>query len=77
MNTYTITKTDLFYKGKLYPEGTNIELSDEDKQGLDDYLIPIDEHSHSVLNPALRDGEESKSLPDLVNKTTIKKRNNK
>ena len=77
MNKYIINKTDLFYKGKLYPEGTNIELSDEDKQGLDDYLIPIDEHSHSVLNPALRDGEESKSFPDLVNKTTIKKRNNK
>ena len=71
MNTYTITKTDLFYKGKVYPEGTNIELSDEDKQGLDDYLIPLAENNHSVLDT------ESKSPPDLVNKTTIKKRNNK
>ena len=77
MSTYIITKTDLFFKGKVYAEGTKIDLSDEDKQGLDDYLIPTDEHSHSVLNPALRDGEESKSFPDLVNKTTIKKRNNK
>ena len=71
MNTYTITKTDLFYKGKVYPEGTNIELSDEDKQGLDDYLIPLAENNHSVLDT------ESKSPPDLVSKTTIKKRNNK
>lgn len=71
MNTYTITKTDLFFKGKVYAEGTKIELSDEDIQGLDDYLIPLDENIHSVLDT------ESKSLPDLANKTTIKKRNNK
>ena len=71
MKTYTITKTDLFYKGKLYPEGTKIELADEDIQGLDDYLIPLAELNHSVLDT------ESKSPPDLVNKTTIKKRNNK
>lgn len=71
MNTYIIKKTDLFYKGKLYPEGTNIELSDEDIQGLDDYLIPFDNHSRSVPDT------ESASLPDLTAKTTIKKRNNK
>lgn len=71
MNTYIITKTDLFYKGKVYPEGTNIELSDEDKQGLNDYLIPLAVNNHSA--PVM----ESASLPDLTTKTTIKKRNNK
>ena len=77
MNKYIINKTDLFYKGKLYPEGTNIELSDEDKQGLDEYLIPLAENNHSVPNPALQGVVESKSLPDLPAKTTNKKRNNK
>ena len=77
MKTYTITKTDLFYKGKLYPEGTNIELSDEDKQGLDDYLIPLTENNHSVPDTALQEVVESKSLPDSAAKTTNKKRNNK
>ena len=71
MKTYTITKTDLFFKGKVYAEGTKIELADEDIQGLDDYLIPLDEHSHSAPDT------ESTSLPDLTTKTTIKKRNNK
>jgi len=71
MDTYIIQKTDLFYKGKLYPEGTNIKLSNEDKQGLDDYLIPLAEKNHSA--PVM----ESASLPDLTTKTTINKRNNK
>ncbi|MBK7380292.1 MAG: hypothetical protein IPJ03_15115 [Ignavibacteriales bacterium] len=71
MNTYTITKTDLFFKGKVYAEGSKIQLSDEDIQGLDDYLIPFDNHNLSVPDT------ESTSLPDLTTKTTIKKRNNK
>ena len=77
MNKYIIKKTDLFYKGRLYPEGTKIELSDEDKQGLDAYLIPLTENNHSIPVPALQDGVESNSLPDLAAKTTNKKRNTK
>ena len=77
MSTYIITKTDLFFKGKVYAEGTNIELSDEDKQGLNAYLIPFTENNHSVPDTALQEVVESKSLPDSAAKTTNKKRNNK
>lgn len=38
MNKYRIKKTDILHNGKVYPEGSEIELSDEQALQLDNYL---------------------------------------
>ena len=38
---YKIDKSDLFINNKLYPEGTEIDLTKEQIKGLEDFLIPI------------------------------------
>ncbi len=39
MKTYIIKKTDIMLNGKLIPEGSTIELSDDDAKSLSEYLI--------------------------------------
>jgi hypothetical protein len=40
---YKIKNTDLFHNGKLIPEGSIIDLTKEDSEGLLDYLEEIPE----------------------------------
>jgi hypothetical protein len=40
---YKIKNTDLFHNGKLIPEGSTIDLSNEDSKDLSDYLEEIQE----------------------------------
>jgi hypothetical protein len=36
---YKIIKSDLFINGKLIPENSEIELSDSEIKGIEDYLV--------------------------------------
>ena len=38
---YKIDKSDLFISNKLHPEGSEIELTKDQKKGLEDFLIPV------------------------------------
>lgn len=42
MKSYTIKNTDIQINGKLFPEGSTIELSDKDAEFLSDYLVTLD-----------------------------------
>ena len=52
---YKIDKTDLFINNKLYPEGSEVDLTKEQTKGIEDFLIPIN------MNPDPTEGE-----PELV-----------
>jgi len=41
MKQYTIKNTDLMLNGKLFPEGSTINLDDKDAQSLSNYLEEI------------------------------------
>ncbi|MBE0550819.1 MAG: hypothetical protein IH619_00370 [Ignavibacterium sp.] len=45
MKTYTIINSDIMHNGKLFPEGSTINLDDKDAQSLSDYLTEIKEVS--------------------------------
>lgn len=60
---YKIHKSDLFIDNKLYSEGTEIELSEEQTKGLEDYLIPI-----SVGNDSIKVEDVQKKLNTKGNK---------
>ncbi len=52
---YKIDKSDLFIDNKLYPEGSEIDLTEEKSKGLEDYLIPLNNNS-----------EPTEGSPELV-----------
>jgi hypothetical protein len=39
---YKITKTDLQIDNNLHSEGSEVELTNEQTKGIEDYLIPIE-----------------------------------
>ena len=63
MKTYTIKNTDIMHKGKIFPEGSTIDLEDKEAESLSDFLDLIKSDS-------------SKSLESEY-KTETKKRSNK
>ena len=52
---YKIDKSDLFINNKLHPEGSEIELSSEQTEGLGYFLIPLNNNS-----------EPTEGCPELV-----------
>lgn len=75
---YRIIKTDLFINNKLYPEGSEIELTKEQTKGIESFLIPVTESSHSEPNevsPGQVYAEHSRSSEGsqiIVSKNKIK-----
>ena len=63
MKTYTIKNTDIMHKGKIFPEGSTIDLEDKEAASLSDFLDLIKSDSSKSLEPE--------------NKTETKKRSNK
>jgi len=59
---YIIKNSDLFLNGKLIREGSEIELSEEQTKGIEDFLIPLTIQSHSALDAE----SDSKSHPEPV-----------
>lgn len=45
MHKYKVIKSDLFLNGKLIPENSEVELSEEDIKGIEDNLEKIDNDS--------------------------------
>ena len=41
MKQYLIKNSDILHNGKIFPEGTTIELADKDAQSLSDYLVTL------------------------------------
>lgn len=41
MKTYKIINTDIMHKGKLFPEGSTINLDDKDAEILSAYLVTV------------------------------------
>lgn len=39
MKQYLIKNSDILHNGKIFPEGTTIELEDKDAQSLSSYLV--------------------------------------
>lgn len=42
MKTYTIKNTDIMHKGKIFPEGSSIDLDEKDAEILSAYLVQLD-----------------------------------
>lgn len=63
---YRIVKTDLFINNKLYPEGSEIDLTKEQSKGIEEFLQPCPSEPNEV-SPEQREGSQIK-----VTQTKIK-----
>jgi hypothetical protein len=50
MKTYLIINSDIMHNGKIFPEGSTINLEDKEAESLSDYLIEIKEVSKNNLD---------------------------
>ncbi len=51
MKQYTIKNTDIMHNGKIFPEGSTIDLEDKDAESLSDYLVILSEVEGHPLHP--------------------------
>jgi len=65
MKTYTIKNSDIMHNGKLFPEGSTINLDDKDAQSLSNFLVPLSASSRA------------ETRDEGSNKNTDQKTNNK
>ncbi len=42
---YIIKNSDLFINSKLYPEGSVVDLTDEQTKGIESFLLQVNSHS--------------------------------
>ena len=42
---YKVIKTDLLFKGKIIPENTELDLSESDTKGIEDYLERLSDNT--------------------------------
>ena len=52
---YKIDKTDLLINNKLHSEGSEVELTQAQTKGIEDYLIPLNSHPELVSGSHLAD----------------------
>jgi len=62
MKTYLIKNSDILHNGKIFPEGSTIELEDKEAESLTNFLDPINSDSSKslVLEPKLEHKKRSK-----------------
>lgn len=66
MKTYTIINTDIMHKGKVFSEGSTIELDEKDAVILSAYLteakvsLQIADHSSLITNNSLQKNKRKK-----------------
>lgn len=70
MKTYIIKNSDIMHKGKIFPEGTTINLDDKDAEYLSDFLYILNNPSPA---PQEEQVEEFQSNKEQKNKN-IKRR---
>jgi hypothetical protein len=68
MKTYLIKQSDIMHKGKIFPEGSTIDLDDKDALQLSNYL------EESIVNVTLSGVEGSSLLNNKEQNTKNKKR---
>ncbi|RPI69071.1 MAG: hypothetical protein EHM47_13790 [Ignavibacteriales bacterium] len=68
---YKVIKSDLFLKGKIIPENSEVDLSENEIIGIEDFLLKC--HPEPVEGPSDPDlsGEESK-INSIANKEDLK-----
>lgn len=64
MKTYLIKNSDIMLKGKLFPEGTTINLEDKDAASLSAFLVILSQDGH----PELVEGSNNKQQKSKNNK---------
>ncbi len=45
MKTYTIKNSDIMHNGKIFPEGSTIDLEDKEAESLSDFLEEVKDSS--------------------------------
>ena len=75
MKTYTIKNSDIMHNGKLFPEGSTINLDDKDAESLSNYLVTLSASSRGArpdLSGETRD--EASSINNKEQNTKNKSR---
>lgn len=68
---FRIVKTDLFINNKLYPEGSEIELTKEQSKGIEEFLQPCNSEPNEV-SPEQREGSVFEGHPEPVEGSQLK-----
>ncbi len=58
MKNYKIKNTDIQLNGKLFPEGSTINLDDKDAESLSNYLEEVNNSSISTVHSSLTNSKE-------------------
>ncbi|HRN70323.1 MAG TPA: hypothetical protein PLS49_03990 [Candidatus Woesebacteria bacterium] len=66
MKQYLIKNSDIMHNGKLFPEGSTINLEDKDAESLSDYLVTLSASSRAETR-------DEGSTKNTVHKTNIKR----
>lgn len=70
---YKIIKSDLFINGKLIPEGSTVELSENEKEHIANYLVPfVDDTNTKFVNNLPIEQLNNKINPEPVEGTNNK-----
>lgn len=59
MKTYIIKNTDIMHKGKIFPEGSTIELDEKEASQLSKYLDEVNNSSLITNHSSLTNKEQS------------------
>ncbi len=59
MKQYLIKNSDIMHNGKIFPEGSTIELDEKDSENLSDYLEEIKDSSLITDHSSLKNKELS------------------
>jgi hypothetical protein len=72
---YQITKTDLQINNRLHSENSEVELTNEQTKGIEDYLLPIVSPALSgvALAKTVHSELDSESVSNVKNKTKTKR----
>ena len=68
MKTYTIKNSDIMHNGKIFPEGSTIDLEDKDSESLSDFLEEIKDSSLITDNSSLTNNNEQSTKNNKRNK---------
>lgn len=69
MAKYKIKKTNILHDGKLYPEGSEIELTEEQAKKIADYLLPIEEKKTNTAKTTNNTTKTSSNTSKTTSKT--------
>lgn len=47
---YKVINSDIYLNKKIIPEGSEVELTKEQTKGIEEFLTPLTEQSHSALD---------------------------